>query len=68
MIKALIFDFGNVFINLDIEGAQKLAFEKFGTQTLPENLLAFNSHYEQGLMSTKEFLAVYQKTLRAVFP
>ncbi len=61
MIKALVFDFGNVFINLDIEGAQKLALEKFGMDNLSEDILAFNSLYEQGLMNTEEFLASYQE-------
>ncbi|XCF07685.1 HAD family phosphatase [Tamlana crocina] len=61
MIKALVFDFGNVFINLDIEGAQQLALEKFGMENLSEDILAFNSLYEQGLMSTEEFLASYQE-------
>ncbi|NJX14977.1 HAD family hydrolase [Tamlana crocina] len=61
MIKALVFDFGNVFINLDIEGAQKLALEKFSMENLSEDILAFNSLYEQGLMSTEEFLASYQE-------
>ncbi len=61
MIKALVFDFGNVFINLDIEGAQKLALEKFGMENLSEDILAFNSLYEQGLMNTEEFLESYQE-------
>src|SRR5690606_5736688 len=61
MIKALVFDFGNVFIKLDIEGAQKLALEKFRMENLSEDILAFNSLYEQGLMNTEEFLESYQE-------
>ncbi|MFL1012307.1 HAD family hydrolase [Flavisericum labens] len=61
MIKALIFDFGNVFINLDIEGAQKFALEKFQIDSLPEDILAFNSLYEQGLISTEDFLNSYSE-------
>ncbi|ALJ06604.1 haloacid dehalogenase [Pseudalgibacter alginicilyticus] len=59
MIKTLIFDFGNVFINLDIEGAHKYALETFNINTLSEEMTAFNSLYEQGLISTDEFLEFY---------
>ncbi|WP_298533480.1 HAD family phosphatase [uncultured Algibacter sp.] len=59
MIKTLIFDFGNVFINLDIEGAQQHAFNTFQIDELSEEMIGFNSFYEQGLISTKEFLEFY---------
>lgn len=61
MIKALIFDFGNVFINLDIEGAEQFALKNFQIDTLSEDILAFNSLYEQGLMDTDEFLRAYSE-------
>lgn len=61
MIKTLIFDFGNVFINLDIEGAQKHALDTFKIDVLSEEMLAFNSFYEQGLISTDEFLGFYSE-------
>jgi len=59
MIKTLIFDFGNVFINLNIEAAQKHALEAFQIESLSEEMLGFNSFYEQGLISTDEFLEFY---------
>ena len=59
MIKTLIFDFGNVFINLDIEGAAKYAFETLEIESFSEEMTAFNSFYEQGLISTEEFLEFY---------
>ena len=59
MIKTIIFDFGNVFINLDIEGAHKRALETFQIESLSEEMLGFNSFYEQGLISTDEFLEFY---------
>lgn len=59
MIKTIIFDFGNVFINLDIEGAHKHALETFGIEELSEEMTTFNSFYEQGLISTDEFLDFY---------
>lgn len=59
MIKTIIFDFGNVFINLDIEAAHKHALETFQIESLSEEMLGFNSFYEQGLISTDEFLEFY---------
>ncbi|HIC32005.1 MAG TPA: HAD family phosphatase [Flavobacteriaceae bacterium] len=59
MIKTIIFDFGDVFINLDKEGALKLALEKFEIDSLDEELQSINALYEQGLMSTDEFLDFY---------
>ncbi|MBD0832617.1 HAD family hydrolase [Aestuariibaculum sediminum] len=61
MINTLIFDFGNVFINLDIEGNLALALEKFKIETFSEEMLAFNSFYEQGLISTQEFIDFYSE-------
>ncbi|WMI65564.1 HAD-IA family hydrolase [Aestuariibaculum sp. YM273] len=59
MINTLIFDFGNVFINLDIEGNLNYAFEKFKIDSFSEEMMAFNSFYEQGLISTEELLGFY---------
>jgi len=60
MIKTLIFDFGDVFINLDKAGAMKNALERFKMETFSEELVAINTLYEQGLLSTEEFLEFYQ--------
>ncbi len=59
MIKTLIFDFGNVFINLDLEDAMQYALETFEIEVLSEEMIAFNSFYEQGLISTDEFIEFY---------
>ena len=61
MIKTIIFDFGNVFINLDIEGAKNYALEKFGIDSISEEMTGFNCFYEQGLISTDEFLEFYSE-------
>jgi putative hydrolase of the HAD superfamily len=61
MIKTIIFDFGNVFINLNIEAALKYALEIFEIESLSEEMLGFNSFYEQGLISTDEFLEFYSE-------
>lgn len=59
MIRAIIFDFGDVFINLDIDGFTQNAFKHFKIQAFSEEMIAFNSFYEQGLISTEEFLEFY---------
>lgn len=59
MINTIIFDFGNVFVNLDIEAAHKYALETFQIESLSEEMLGFNNFYEQGLISTDEFLEFY---------
>lgn len=61
MIKAIIFDFGDVFINLDIEGFTQNAFKHFKINAFSEEMIAFNSFYEQGLISTDEFLEFYNE-------
>ncbi|MGB5418512.1 HAD family hydrolase [Algibacter sp.] len=61
MIKTIIFDFGNVFINLNIEAAHKHALETFQIESLSDEMLGFNSFYEQGLISTDEFLEFYSE-------
>ena len=60
MIDTLIFDFGDVFINLDKEGAMKNALDIFNMSSLSSEMIELNKLYEQGLMSTKEFTKGYQ--------
>lgn len=59
MIKNLIFDFGDVFINLDKKGAMEKALNLFGINTLSDEIHAINALYEQGLITTDEFLEFY---------
>lgn len=59
MIKNLIFDFGDVFINLDKKGAMKNALHLFEMDTLSDEIHAINALYEQGLISTYEFIEFY---------
>ncbi|OUS00690.1 haloacid dehalogenase [Flavobacteriales bacterium 33_180_T64] len=58
-IKTLIFDFGDVFINLDKQGAMQNALDLFQLEELPEDLISINTLYEQGLISTEEFVSFY---------
>lgn len=60
MIKTIIFDFGDVFINLDKVGALENALVNFKLDNLPEELIHINSLYEMGLMDTSEFLEFYE--------
>ena len=60
-IKTIIFDFGDVFINLDKEGAMTNILELFEIEELSEDLIAINALYEQGLISTDEFIDFYRE-------
>ncbi|MGM1056817.1 MAG: HAD family hydrolase [Bacteroidota bacterium] len=60
MIKTLIFDFGDIFVNLD-KPATYRELEKYGIQDLPEVIRDKNMEYEKGLISSEEFLNSYKK-------
>ena len=64
MIKNLVFDFGNVFLNIDIDGAMQNALKVFKLKAFPDDMIAFNSLYEQGLISTNEFIDFYTENFR----
>lgn len=59
MIKAIIFDFGDVFINLDKEGTNK-KLKELNIEELPESIYARNREYEQGFVSSEEISEHYQ--------
>ncbi len=59
MIKTIIFDFGNVFINLDIEGTISKTLKTLNIDTFTEDIIAYNALYEQGLVTTHEFIEFY---------
>jgi len=61
MIKTIVFDFGNVFLNLDIDGAVNNALDLFKLQDFPEEMMAVNSLYEQGLLTSSEFIEFYSE-------
>ena len=57
MIKNIIFDFGDVFIDLDKEVMLR-AIERFGEiGTQITNIQKLNASYEVGKMTTGKFLA-----------
>ena len=59
MRNTIIFDFGNVFINLDIEKGEQYFLDTLGIPALTKELIAINKDYEKGLLSTDAFIAYY---------
>lgn len=59
MIKAIIFDFGDIFINLDKEGAMQNALTLFKIDALSDEMIETNNLYEQGLITTINFIKFY---------
>lgn len=59
MINTIIFDFGDVFINLDKEATNR-AFKEFSTNEFPESLHAKNREYETGFVTSDEISEHYQ--------
>ncbi|WP_291864277.1 HAD family phosphatase [Maribacter sp.] len=63
MIKNIIFDFGDIFINLDKEAVFK-ELAKYGFTSLTSELDSLAKSYEQGLVSSKIFIS----NLITIFP
>lgn len=59
-IKTLIFDFGDVFINLDKQGAMQHALDIFNLKTFDADMIETNVIYEVGKISTSEFIEFYK--------
>jgi hypothetical protein len=55
MIENIIFDFGDVFINLDKQATAR-EMEVFGFNSLMPDLEALFKDYEKGLITTEYFL------------
>ena len=60
MIRTIIFDFGDIFINLD-KMATLREMKKLKIEVFSEALLQKNLDYEKGLISSNAFLNSYQK-------
>ncbi len=60
MINTIIFDFGDVFINLDKQGSLN-ALKKLGLSTWDNNLILANEQFEKGLISENNFLETLKK-------
>jgi len=55
MIKTIIFDFGNVFINLDLTATLR-AFSELGKIESFKDIQDINNQYEIGGISTQKFI------------
>lgn len=60
MIKALLFDFGDVFLNLDKEATAR-ELKKLGAKEFTPEMQQVNNQYETGEISSEEFVKRYQK-------
>lgn len=60
MIKNIIFDFGDIFINLD-KPAVYQHLEKFGFTSVSPELDILAKNYEMGLISSADFVLALQK-------
>lgn len=58
MIKTIIFDFGDVFLDLD-KPATLRELERLEIADLSEEMLLQNKKYEKGLISSEEFIQYY---------
>ena len=62
MIKCIIFDFGDVYINLDKPATERRLIKKFNYKPTPE-AHSINKEYEIGKISTEEFLSFYKNQI-----
>ena len=62
MIKNIIFDFGDIFVNLRKEATVQ-AFEQLGLHEYPSNFDVLNKAYEIGAISELDFLSGFQTHL-----
>jgi len=58
-IKNIIFDFGDIFINLDKIGAMSKALELFEVKEFTPQMIQVNMDYEKGLITTEAFIKFY---------
>jgi putative hydrolase of the HAD superfamily len=63
MIKNIVFDFGDVFINLDKEATFK-RLKELGVNEFTIELLELAKQYEMGMITTQEFV----NTFKSYFP
>ncbi|AXT20566.1 HAD family phosphatase [Flavobacteriaceae bacterium AU392] len=59
MIKTIVFDFGDVFINLDKAATVKEINRYFGSFTIDYQLVEINNAYETGNVTSEDFIKFY---------
>jgi len=62
MIRNLIFDFGNVFVDLDKEATVRTLMG-YGVEEIPSSLYEMALSYEKGQISTQEFVRAAKELL-----
>jgi putative hydrolase of the HAD superfamily len=62
MINTIIFDFGDIFVNLNKEASIE-AFRKLGLEDLNEELVHLNDQFEKGKITETQFLDGFRKYL-----
>jgi len=65
MIKNIIFDFGDVFIDLDRNRAEE-EMQKLGMKTFNEEMIQMNNAYEKGQLSSSEFINYYLSNFKEI--
>lgn len=60
MIKNIIFDFGDIFINLDKEATYR-ELARLGVTDITEKMMQVYHQYEMGLLTTEEFVDFFHK-------
>ncbi|MEX0996853.1 MAG: HAD family phosphatase [Flavobacteriaceae bacterium] len=60
MIKTLLFDFGDVFLNLDKEATSR-ELKKLGANQFTPEMQLLNNQYEKGEITSETFVNGYQK-------
>jgi len=63
MIKNIIFDFGDIFINLDKEATYK-ELAKLGVDQISEDMMAAAHQYEKGNVSTDDFIEFFREKIK----
>ncbi len=63
MITTIIFDFGDIFINLR-QDLVKASFQKFGLEEWDLELLGANHAFEKGKIAEDDFLSALQKRMK----
>ena len=63
MIKNIIFDFGDIFINLDKQATYK-ALAKLGITNISDQMISVYHSYEKGLISTYDFVNFFHHNFK----
>ena len=63
MIKNIVFDFGDIFINLDKEATFK-ELAKLGVDQITDEMLAIAHQYEKGEITTNDFIDFFYQNFK----